>query len=217
MPRTLLAPSLSLSVSKCSTSFNMFLEFSGFLLCRQCGPIRWSHQASVCFGAWFDFVCARQWIVELLDRCIAHWLWSWYCLWQLLLLLALIWRHCHRYKTSFVSSTVPQYAVCPSGQGIAIGIRCAYFEYYKLSSSPLSLSLFLSPSLSLSFPLSLSNDRFFWVSGSAAGSKSVARCLVVGLWTLFGIINVCASAFGFAWNSLTTCNYLILLFVLRCR
>lgn len=44
----------------------MFLEFSGFLLCRQCGPIRWPHQASVCFGAWFDFVCAKQWIVELL-------------------------------------------------------------------------------------------------------------------------------------------------------
>lgn len=160
MPRTLLAPSLSLSlslsVSKCSTSFNMFLEFSGFLLCRQCGPIRWSHQASICFGAWFDFVCARQWIVELLDRWIAHWLWSWCYLWQLLLLLALIWRHCHRYKTSFVSSTVPQYAVCLSGQGIAIGIRCAYFEYYKLSSSPLSLSLFLSLSLSQSLSVSLS-------------------------------------------------------------
>lgn len=82
---------------------------------------------------------------------------------------------------------------------------------------PFSFSLFVSLSQSFFPSLSLSNDRFFWVSGSAAGSKSVARCLVVGLWTLFGIINVCASAFGFAWNSLTTCNYLILLFVLRCR
>jgi len=98
MPQSIL--SLSRSLTKCSTSFNMFLEFSGFLLCRQCDPMRWSHRPELVRGL---ILSAWQWTAGLLDCWIVR---SSFSGSQLPLLLALIWRHCHRYKTSFVCPLV---------------------------------------------------------------------------------------------------------------
>lgn len=103
------------------------------------------------------------WIVGSLDRC-AHW--NCHCLQarrsqeeelQLQLLLALIWRHCHRYKTSFVQVVK------------GIGIRCAYFAYSPYFSARL-------PSLSLSL-YRLVGSVWCWLWVSPWLSLALSTCV----------------------------------------
>lgn len=154
-------------VSKCSTSFNMFLEFSGFLLCRQCDPMRWSPRPELVRGL---ILSAWQWIAELLDCWTARLLDCWivrsaFSGSQLPLLLALIWRHCHRYKTSFV---------CP--------LDWSRHRHWH----PLRIFRILCALLPLLLPLGRTPIQMW--SGSVTLLFSLG-CLVLGLWTL--VLSTC--------------------------